>query len=173
MGVYTPQDYTHCWETLELKSVQMKFGVNIVLYALLQEGGIYGRTQQSEKTNEKSAPEEGSQYTSSDVVIKLTNAIKEESERVIVNGAEIARGTDYLIDYGKGEITLLNREAMNPRADVQVRYEETDRKSHKFNINIYDTDKPQSKNDRRSIFPLQARISYGDGNSVYIMNFTN
>jgi len=50
--------------------------------------------------------------------------IMEGTEQVILNGKPLNRGSDYLVDYAGGEITLLKEEAMSPTADIVIRYED-------------------------------------------------
>jgi hypothetical protein len=47
----------------------------------------------------------------------------EGSEEVRLNGRPLQRGTDYVIDYYTGTLTILNEEATLPTADVQISYE--------------------------------------------------
>ncbi len=49
--------------------------------------------------------------------------IIEGSEVVTLNGRQLQRGTDYVIDYYTGNLTILNEEATLPTADVQISYE--------------------------------------------------
>ncbi len=53
------------------------------------------------------------------------NGVSEGTEKVMLNGKQLTRGTDYRIDYMSGTVTLLNEEAMSPTADLQIMYEET------------------------------------------------
>ncbi|MDZ7374429.1 MAG: cell surface protein SprA [candidate division KSB1 bacterium] len=47
----------------------------------------------------------------------------EGSEEVRLNGRPLQRGTDYVIDYYTGTLTILNEQATLPTADVQISYE--------------------------------------------------
>jgi len=56
--------------------------------------------------------------------IKLDRAnIIEGSETITVNGRQLARGTDYQINYEFGQITLLTEEATDPNASLSIDYE--------------------------------------------------
>ena len=50
--------------------------------------------------------------------------IKRGTDRVLLNGISLNRGTDYQINYKTGIVTLLNEKAMNPKADLVIQYEE-------------------------------------------------
>jgi len=57
-------------------------------------------------------------------VIRLNRAnIIEGSERVTLNGQLLQRDSDYKIDYGFGQVTLLTDEATDPNADVDIEFE--------------------------------------------------
>lgn len=57
-------------------------------------------------------------------IIPLGHAnIIEGSERVIVNGRLLERGTDYNIRYDFGQLTLTSDEAMDPNADIDIQFE--------------------------------------------------
>lgn len=47
----------------------------------------------------------------------------EESEEVRLNGALLRRGTDYIIDYYSGTLTVLDERATSPSADLEVTYQ--------------------------------------------------
>jgi cell surface protein SprA len=58
-------------------------------------------------------------------IIKLdsTNGIIEYSDEVILNGNKLIRNKDYLIDYEKSEVKLLNEELFKPDADIKINYQ--------------------------------------------------
>lgn len=57
--------------------------------------------------------------------IHLTSThIKKGTDRVLLNGKPLIRDTDYRIDYTTGTVTILNEEAMDPEADLVIKYEE-------------------------------------------------
>ena len=75
-------------------------------------------------------PAQSSQYylqlttTARSSKIKLDRAnILEGSETITVNGRQLARGTDYTINYEFGQITLLDDEATDPNASLSIDYE--------------------------------------------------
>ncbi|HNW59719.1 MAG TPA: cell surface protein SprA [bacterium] len=47
----------------------------------------------------------------------------ENSEEVILNGRKLTRGTDYIIEYFTGSLKMLNQEALQPSANVEISYE--------------------------------------------------
>lgn len=47
----------------------------------------------------------------------------ENSEEVILNGRRLVRGTDYIIEYFTGSLKMLNQEALQPSANVEISYE--------------------------------------------------
>jgi len=47
----------------------------------------------------------------------------ENSEKVMLNGVQLERNTDYRIDYLTGSLTILNEQALNPNADLEISYE--------------------------------------------------
>ncbi len=47
----------------------------------------------------------------------------ENSEEVILNGRRLQRGTDYIIEYFTGSLKMLNQEALQPSANVEISYE--------------------------------------------------
>jgi len=49
--------------------------------------------------------------------------IIENSEKVLLNGAELQRDTDYIIDYFSGNLTILKEEANKPNANVEISYQ--------------------------------------------------
>ena len=49
--------------------------------------------------------------------------IIENSEKVLLNGTELQRDTDYIIDYFSGNLTILKEEASKPNANVEISYQ--------------------------------------------------
>jgi len=47
----------------------------------------------------------------------------ENSEKVTLDGRELARDVDYVIDYFSGNLTILNENAANPTANVEITYQ--------------------------------------------------
>jgi cell surface protein SprA len=47
----------------------------------------------------------------------------ENSEKVLLNGVELQRDTDYIIDYFSGNLTILKEEASKPNANVEISYQ--------------------------------------------------
>jgi hypothetical protein len=64
-------------------------------------------------------------------ILDLGFMVKEGSETVTLNGQELSKGVDYTIDYFSGTLTLLNEEATNPDANLDVKYE----KNQMFELN--------------------------------------
>lgn len=47
----------------------------------------------------------------------------ENSEKVSLNGGDLTRDVDYIIDYFSGNLTILNENASNPGANVEITYQ--------------------------------------------------
>ncbi len=47
----------------------------------------------------------------------------ENSEVITLNGRQLKRGTDYIIDYFSGSLTILDEEATDPNASLDITYE--------------------------------------------------
>lgn len=47
----------------------------------------------------------------------------ENSEEVILNSRQLNRGTDYIIDYMTGSLTILAEEASNPSSNLEINYQ--------------------------------------------------
>lgn len=62
-------------------------------------------------------------YAASSATYDLGFGVLENSEEVTFNGQRLSRGNDYSIDYLSGTLTILNRDALVPGADVKIRYE--------------------------------------------------
>ncbi len=52
--------------------------------------------------------------------------IVENSVRVTLNGRELTPNVDYTVDYNIGQLTILNRDALVPGADLKITYEQND-----------------------------------------------
>ncbi len=52
--------------------------------------------------------------------------VVENSVRVTLNGRELTPGVDYTVDYNIGQLTILNREALVPGADLKITFEQND-----------------------------------------------
>jgi cell surface protein SprA len=75
--------------------------------------------------------------------------IIENSEKVLLNGVELQRDTDYIIDYFSGNLTILKEEASKPNANVEISYQSNSlfqlekksilgaRAEYRFNPNSY------------------------------------
>ena len=67
------------------------------------------------------------QYTgTSTSIYQLGFNLVENSVRVTLNGRELTAGIDYSVDYNMGQLTILNRDALVPGADLKVTYEQND-----------------------------------------------
>ncbi|MAV64820.1 MAG: cell surface protein SprA [Candidatus Marinimicrobia bacterium] len=58
--------------------------------------------------------------------IDLGFMIVEGSETVRLNGRSLIKGTDYSIDYFTGSLNLINQEALDPTANLEITYEENE-----------------------------------------------
>ncbi len=63
------------------------------------------------------------QYSDASSSYSLGFGVLEGSEEVILNGRRLSRGTDYSIDYITGSLTIVNKEATAPGADLEIKYE--------------------------------------------------
>ncbi len=52
--------------------------------------------------------------------------IVENSVRVLLNGRELSPGSDYIVDYNIGQLTIRNDAALVPGADLKITYEQND-----------------------------------------------
>ncbi|MHB9029492.1 MAG: M56 family metallopeptidase [Candidatus Latescibacterota bacterium] len=131
--IYFDYGYGYRWIEPEKSEPQVKLGVNFMVYALLQENGMMViRTPRID-----TPPDPGdltgltsvnrvSDLNSKKNTIRLNPAqnILEGSEKVTIHGKALTRGTDYTIDYQTGEVTILNEEALDPNAHLEISYEE-------------------------------------------------
>jgi hypothetical protein len=171
-GILSNKGFAYRWaEYPDNSAPQIKYGVNIVVYALRQVGGIYIRDNGYPGVIEDGQSRmDGVSGKKTDVVIALSDSVREGSERITLNGYQLIRNIDYSIDYPSGEITLFNPDASQSRADLQVRYEHDGRKPRTIDINIYDSDGNHTNGSGRDLLTMQARVRYEDGSAVYIMN---
>ncbi|NNG27569.1 MAG: cell surface protein SprA, partial [Ignavibacteriaceae bacterium] len=59
-------------------------------------------------------------------VYQLGFNVVENSVKVVLNGRELVAGTDYIVDYNIGQLTIRNEAALVPGADLKVTYEQND-----------------------------------------------
>ncbi|MCF7885198.1 MAG: cell surface protein SprA [Candidatus Marinimicrobia bacterium] len=85
-------------------------------------------------------------------ILDLGFMVKEGSESVTLNGRELSKGTDYTIDYFSGTLTLLNEEALNPDANLDVKYE----KNQMFELN------------KKTILGTRIEHRFGDDKNKFI-----
>jgi len=52
--------------------------------------------------------------------------VVENSVKVLLNGTELNAGSDYVVDYLMGQVTIRNQAALNPGADLKITYEQND-----------------------------------------------
>ncbi|MBT4482269.1 MAG: DUF4159 domain-containing protein [Candidatus Latescibacteria bacterium] len=126
VAIYSDKGYCYRWAETGKNQPQLKFGVNMVVYALLQESGILNKKESELRSGSQSQERTKKLKVRSKSVIKIGEAgnIEESSDRVQLDGKLLIRGTDYRINYQTNEITLLNEKALSPSADLVVRYEE-------------------------------------------------
>jgi len=63
-------------------------------------------------------------YESKSSTVDLGFNIIENSEEVKLNGVKLVRGVDYTIDYFSGTLTLLNKDALDPNANLDITWDE-------------------------------------------------
>jgi len=56
-------------------------------------------------------------------VHELGMNVIENSEKVLLNGTTLTKDVDYRIDYLTGTLTILNEQALNPNANLEISYE--------------------------------------------------
>ncbi|MGE5795945.1 MAG: cell surface protein SprA, partial [Ignavibacteria bacterium] len=59
-------------------------------------------------------------------IYQLGFNIVENSVRVLLNGGELSPGTDYVVDYTIGQLTIRNDAALVPGANLKITYEQND-----------------------------------------------
>ena len=62
-------------------------------------------------------------YSSASSNISLGINVLEGSEEVFLNGTQLKKDVDYIIDYLSGQITILNDQAFQPGANLEINYE--------------------------------------------------
>jgi cell surface protein SprA len=68
----------------------------------------------------------GKSKGSSSSVYSLGFNVVENSVKVILNGRELSAGSDYIVDYNTGQLTIRNDAALVPGADLRITYEQND-----------------------------------------------
>lgn len=59
-------------------------------------------------------------------VFQLGFNMVENSVKVLLDGRELTPGTDYVVDYNIGQLTIRNAAALSPGANLKITYEEND-----------------------------------------------
>ena len=68
----------------------------------------------------------GKSKGSSSSVYQLGFNVVENSVKVLLNGRELSPGSDYVVDYNIGQLTVRNDAALVPGADLRITYEQND-----------------------------------------------
>jgi len=68
----------------------------------------------------------GKSKGSSSSTYQLGFNVVENSVKVRLNGRELAAGSDYIVDYNIGQLTIRNEAALNPGADLRITFEQND-----------------------------------------------
>ncbi|MEO8231522.1 MAG: cell surface protein SprA [Ignavibacteriota bacterium] len=68
----------------------------------------------------------GKSKGSSSSIYQLGFNIVENSVKVLLNGRELSAGSDYIVDYNIGQLTIRNDAALVPGADLRITYEQND-----------------------------------------------
>ena len=68
----------------------------------------------------------GKSKGSSTSIYQLGFNVVENSVKVLLNGRELSAGTDYVVDYNIGQLTIRNDAALVPGADLRITYEQND-----------------------------------------------
>ena len=68
----------------------------------------------------------GKSKGTSSSVYQLGFNVVENSVKVLLNGRELSSGSDYIVDYNVGQLTIRNEAALVPGADVRITYEQND-----------------------------------------------
>lgn len=171
VGLISNSDFAGRWSENESNEPQLKFGVNMVVFALQQKGGLYRQQLEREEAASTAEPEKN-ESEKVDVVLQLSHSVMRGSERVFLDGKPLVPGTGYSITYETGEINILNDRIRSRRTDLQIQYDEDTRKNCSLDINIYDTGKasPKTRSTSNNTLSMNARVGYDDGSAVYIMN---
>jgi len=62
-------------------------------------------------------------YSNESATKDLGFGVLEGSEEVLLGGRRLTKGVDYSIDYMSGSLTIMNKSALAPGADLEIRYE--------------------------------------------------
>lgn len=62
-------------------------------------------------------------YSKTSAQVFLEFNVLEGSEEVFLNGRQLKKDVDYIIDYLSGQVTILNQEAFAPNANLEINYE--------------------------------------------------
>jgi len=95
---------------------------NSLLPEDLYVDAMYDTTNQSEITRDSKFYIEIKSKSRS-ATIQLGFNVIEGSEEVRLNGAQLKKGSDYIIDYYSGTLTILDERATSPSADLEVNYQ--------------------------------------------------
>ncbi|MBK7630274.1 MAG: cell surface protein SprA [Ignavibacteriales bacterium] len=68
----------------------------------------------------------GKSKGSSSSIYQLGFNVVENSVKVLLNGRELSAGSDYIVDYNIGQLTIRNDAALVPGADLKITYEQND-----------------------------------------------
>lgn len=68
----------------------------------------------------------GKSKGSSSSIYQLGFNVVENSVKVLLNGRELSSGSDYIVDYNVGQLTIRNDAALVPGADLRITYEQND-----------------------------------------------
>ena len=169
-AVTTDRGYSYRWREPHESAPQIKFGVNMIVYALFREGGMLAMNVKNDTNRHTTTKRPARQIA---LKFEDSNNVKEGSVRVILNDEPLKAGTDYTIDFDRNELILLTPDAADPRADLEVRYVLKNEDAHSVDINIFDTGGEQavSPNDARdNRLSVAARVDYEDGTKLYVMN---
>ncbi|RKY54091.1 MAG: cell surface protein SprA, partial [Candidatus Neomarinimicrobiota bacterium] len=89
-------------------------------------------------------------YENRSSTINLGPMVIEGSENVTLGNQTLTRGVDYTIDYFSGTLTLLRQEALNPDANIDIKYE----KNQFFQL------------DKKTILGTRAQYDFGDNSYI-------
>jgi cell surface protein SprA len=68
----------------------------------------------------------GKSKGTSSSIYQLGFNVVENSVKVLLNGRELSAGSDYVVDYNIGQLTIRNEAALVPGADLKITYEQND-----------------------------------------------
>ncbi len=80
------------------------------------------RTQRDDEPDEFQIE---TKYTAVSTTYSLDFNVLEGSVEVFLNGARLNAGTDYTVNYISGELSLRHREATDPDAEIEIKYEKS------------------------------------------------